>query len=289
MRRTRTKEARGLKLAADKRLLLRGEEGDIILSAAMVGVGPVTRCIPKAGLVGKGVEVFMSSGDRELIEHWLETGEVSLLQADPPEGLGAGSDAAEAPYRLRVSNGLGASPRIVPFLRHTPDSDVTHFQVDFRREAFRPDWTATVEPIWFAGLRHVWADPWFSELGQHNQIIRPHNTTLGLRVTAEKLEICYNRRKGHPPPSESFPFPAPIHSLSEAQETVYFSKDLAPILFNLADADIRDRATIEGNQHVLVFRYGTSVGEFEIAIPTLTEDEAQRDETLFCRWRAPKT
>src|SRR5205807_1218913 len=115
-------------------------------------------------------------------------GEVPLLQAEPPEGLEASPEAVEAPYRLRVSNGSGAPPRIIPFLRHTPESDVTHFQADFRREAFRPDWTTTVEPIWFGGLRR-WADPWFAELGQHNQIIRPHNATLALRVTAEKLEI----------------------------------------------------------------------------------------------------
>jgi hypothetical protein len=143
--------------------------------------------------------------------------------------------------------------------------------------------------MWFGNLRHVWADRWFAELGRYNQIIRPHNATLGVRVTAEKLEIIYNRQKGHPPPSESFPVPSPIKSVNEAQETVYFSKDLAPILFNLADADIKGSAAIEGNRHVLVFRYGTSVGEFEIAIPTLTEDQAQRDETLFCRWRGPNT
>ena len=39
MRRARTKEARGMKVAADRRLLLRGQEGDLLLSAAAVGVG----------------------------------------------------------------------------------------------------------------------------------------------------------------------------------------------------------------------------------------------------------
>jgi len=36
-----------------------------------------------------------------------------------------------------------------------------------------------------------------------------------------------------------------------------------------------------GNEHVLVFRYATSVGEFEVAVPTIDPKTQVRDHTLF--------
>ena len=133
---------------------------------------------------------------------------------------------------------------------------------------------------WFAELRQVWADEWFAGLGRFNQILRPHNAVLELKVTAEKLYIIFNL---HPKtsPFKTVRFPEPIKTLKGTQKTAYFSKDLAPILFNLADAHINGAVTMAGNAHAIVFRYATQVGKFEIAVPTLDAKRKHRDGTLF--------
>ena len=82
-------------------------------------------------------------------------------------------------------------------------------------------------------------------------------------------------------PFETFSFPEPIKTLKRTQITTYFSKDLAPILFNLADAHTDSTVTMAGNAHVIVFRYATTVGKFEIAVPTLDTKRKHRDGTLF--------
>jgi hypothetical protein len=81
------------------------------------------------------------------------------------------------------------------------------------------------------------------------------------------------------PPVESFPFPTPLKSFTKESTVSFLSKDLGPILFNLADAQISDQVTISGNRHALVLSYSTDLGEVEIAVPALQGKE--RDKTLF--------
>src|SRR5260370_38519779 len=80
---------------------------------------------------------------------------------------------------------------------------------------------------------------------------------------------------------EAFEFPEPIKTLKPTKNAAYFSKDLAPILFNLADAHINGAVTMAGNTHAIVFQYVTTVGRFEIAVPTLAAKRKRRDGTLF--------
>jgi hypothetical protein len=274
-------------LTSGKRLLVR--EGDIVLSGAIVGTSPVTRCVPRTPLNGGGNVVFLRSADRELIEQWLETGAISLMRSDPPHGLARVRGEA-ASHVLEVTSGVEQKKKALRFNAHHPDRENTQYQADFKREEFQSDWTVILHPAWFSHLRQVWADRWFASLGRYNQIIRPHNARLVLRVSAEQLEIIFNRQEGgHQSPSEAFPFPDPIKPPPKlVQETTYFSKDIGPVLFNIADAEIEGAVTMAGNKHALVLRYQTPSGDFEIAVPTLNDDETGRDEALFYRWRGTK-
>ena len=133
---------------------------------------------------------------------------------------------------------------------------------------------------WFANLRQEWTDRWFAELGRYNQITRKHNAVLELKVTADELRLVFNR---HPDTSASeiFEFATQIPDLLEPETTAYLSKDLAPILFNLADAPVSGPVAMAGNKHAFVFTYETAVGQFEIAVPTFDEAGEERDGTLF--------
>ena len=81
--------------------------------------------------------------------------------------------------------------------------------------------------------------------------------------------------------SEAVEFPQTMSTLSAPETSRYLSKDLAPVLFNLADAPVSGAVTMAGNDHALLFTYETSVGQFEIAVPTSDEAGENRDSTLF--------
>ena len=275
-----TGEGRGQRLPSSRKLLVRGKDRDILLSGSRVSVSPVTRCILNEALIDKSDTVFLRVIERSQIERWIETGETVLLRAEPKQRLKSAMEYDRASYKLPVSLSTSGFTKFLHFYDHTPDIKSTHYQADFKRAEFKADWSITLDSEWFAILRQNWADKWFAELGRFNQILRPHNVVLKLKVTPRKMYVYFNLQKKQSP-MEAFEFPEPLQMLKRAQETAYFSKDLAPILFNLADAHIKGSVTMAGNAHAIVFRYATQVGKLEIAVPTLDAKRKHRDGALF--------
>ena len=275
-----TEKDRGERLRSAKKVLLRGKDRDILLSGSRVAVSPVTRCVLNEPIIDKSDTVFLRVLERSKIEQWIETKEITLLRAEPKQRLKAASAEEQASYKLAATNTVSGFTKFLHFYDHTPDKNRGHFQADFRREKFKPDWSVRLRTEWFANLRQVWADKWFAELGRFNQILRPHNAVLELKVTPNKLYVVFNVHETGSP-FETFSFPEPIKTLNRTQMTAYFSKDLAPILFNLADAHTNSTVSMAGNAHAIVFRYVATVGKFEIAVPTLDAKRKHRDGTLF--------
>jgi hypothetical protein len=271
-------EGRGDRLRSTKKLLLRGKERDMLLSGSRVSVSPVTRCVLNNPLIDKSDTVFLRVLERSKIEQWIETKEITLMRVEPKQRLKHAGKSDRATYKLPVKNTASGFTKFLHFYDHEPDK--THFQADFRRDKFKADWTVRLDTEWFADLRQVWADKWFAELGRFNQILRPHNAVLEFKIAPKKLYVLFHLQDDHYA-DETFKFPTPIETLNRTEKTAYFSKDIAPILFNLADAQINGAVTIAGNSHVIVFRYATKVGKFEIAVPTLDPKRKHRDGTLF--------
>jgi hypothetical protein len=273
-------EGRGERLRSAKRLLLRGKEQDILLSGSRVAVSPVTHCILNGPLIHKSDTVFLRVMERSTIEQWIETKEITLLRAEPKHRLKRAESAEIASYKLAVTNSVSGFTKFLHFYDHTPDKKLTHYQAYFRLDDFKADWSVKLNREWFENLRQIWADEWFGGLGRFNQILRPHNAVLELKVTDKQLYVIFDLK----PPNASFkalPFPEPVKTFKRMQKTAYFSKDLAPILFNLADAHVNGAVTMAGNAHAIVFRYATRVGNFEIAVPTLDAKRKHRDGNLF--------
>ena len=275
-----TKEDRGERLRSAKRLLLRGKERDVLLSGSRVSVSPVTRCVLNEPLIDKGDTVFLRVLERATIEQWIETKEITLLRAEPKHRLKHAERSESASYKLAVANSISDFTKFLHFYDHTPDKKITHYQADFHRDRFKADWSVKLNGEWFEKLRQIWTDQWFGGLGRFNQILRPHNAVLELKVTDKQLYVFFNLNPKKSP-FETLAFPEPIKTLKRVQKTAYFSKDLAPILFNLADAHINGTVTMAGNTHVIVFRYATQMGKFEIAVPTLDAKRKHRESTLF--------
>jgi hypothetical protein len=265
-------------LPSYKQLLVRGNQSDVILSGSRISVSPVTRCSLSNKLIEGQEVVRLRTENRAQIERWIENGEVAVLtsqhevlQRVPP------SEQAAAKYKLPVINSVSAFQKFLHFYE-IPQDDKTHYQAEFARGSFKPSWSVQVGQEFFSKLREGWADKWFAELGRYNQILRKHNSALQLRISKTGLTIIFNL-VGPKPPSESFSFPSSLTSFGGVQDVCFLSKDLGPILSNLADARIDGKITFAGNSHVLVFNYSTAIGDFEIAIPTLVQ--GKRDASLF--------
>ena len=273
------RKERGRRLSSSMRLFLRGRGREAILSGSIVTASPVTRCILNDPLIDDGDAVFLSSTELGQIERWRETGELALLRAKPERRFERVADSATAAYKLDVTNAITHHTTTLRFTEHSPDKN-THYQVEFLCDLFEPTWGTDVNSEWFANLRQGWTDKWFAGLGRYNQIARKNNAILEVKVTPDKFYVIFNR---HPDaaPSEGFEWPDAIANYTGSETTKFLSKDLAPILFNLADAPVRGAVAMAGNKHALVFTYETSIGQFEIAVPTLDETSMSRDSALF--------
>ena len=139
-------------------------------------VSPVTRCVLAEPLIDEGDAVFLvrvnwprlSSGTRA----------ANSPRCAQTQNLGSSSCAETGLYKLVVTSEITDLTELLQFYRHSPDTNVTHYQADFGREAFEPTWRTTVPAQWFATLRQVWTDKWFAELGRFNQITRKNNAVL---------------------------------------------------------------------------------------------------------------
>jgi hypothetical protein len=223
------------------------------------------------------MSLYLDEADVSQIERWIDTNEIAAMRADPTWRLSSGTDAG-AGHELLVRNFLSGQRHT---LRLRGNNDQTFRRPDFKRGDFTPLWQAQLSSEWFAELDEVWTSKWFAGLGRHNQILRPHNATLLLRVTARDLTMAFNRSADHSA-SETIEFPSPLGGVERVHESAYFSKDLAPVLYRLAKAKLVGPVTMSGNEHVLVFRYTMRSGSFEIAVPTLDASEKHRQTALFC-------
>ena len=78
-----------------------------------------------------------------------------------------------------------------------------------------------------------------------------------------------------------FPRSACLH------KTEHLSKDIAPVLFNLADVHSDGMIEVSGNDQALVFAYKNDLGTFKIAVPTAERKKktAVRNSTAFSEVR----
>ena len=78
-----------------------------------------------------------------------------------------------------------------------------------------------------------------------------------------------------------------ITSLPKGEKSLSLSlrsKDIAPILYNLADTAVTGSIAISGNEQAVLIEFGTDMGRYQIAIPTAIEykrKKADKSQSLF--------
>ena len=157
-------------------------------------------------------------------------------------------------------------PRALSFYDTWRDAGaVLGFQPTFDFSAWKPAWQVEVEPVWFGQLREKLLDGWFASFGGGTQLARATNQAMRLSLDGKQLVIGFNfdPKQDAAGPAASMPFPTG-HDAS----WLHLSRDIAPTLYNIADAEIVGKATLSGNEDAVVISYSTAVAAFSIAVPT---------------------
>ena len=81
--------AKAAKMTNPRRLLIRGKQGDILLSSMRSDVGAVTRCVPNQSLLPKHINAYMKTNERGIIEQWVTDNQIWLMSAHAHDKLTA--------------------------------------------------------------------------------------------------------------------------------------------------------------------------------------------------------
>lgn len=256
-------------LKAPSKLLVRGAQGDVVLSGTKTHVSVVTSCRPAKPLIDANDQVFLRVMERSVIERMLDTGEIHLLKVSPKTGLKPASADAKYTYQLSLDNGISNKAQTLHFYDAKQKAGMlTGFQVGFEFDDWSPDWKFSVEPIWFAKMREQMLDEWFSSFGAGKQPKRTSNLIMQAMVTGTTFGLKFNMHDEESAPQRYFDAKVEFKATSQTYQTNHLSKDIAPVLYNLADVHSDGLVEVSGNSGAMVFAYKNDLGSFATAVPT---------------------
>lgn len=281
--------AKAAKMTNPRRLLIRGKQGDILLSSMRSDVGAVTRCVPNQSLLPKHINAYMRTNERGIIEQWVTDNQIWLMSAHAHDKLTAVKNERFI-FRLDLTN--TALPKSKATTLHfyeqgrAEDADAVTTQTDFKFSEFQPLWSAQLDTKWFVNLRATFLDKWFRQMGKNTQLKRENNWKFKFDVKAKSISITYDMDATGIVPVRDFVAHTDVAPKSAISFEVR-AKDIAPILYNVADASAVGSILVSGNDNAVVIAYQTEVGSYTIAIPTWAErqlaDGKKTSPLLFFR------
>jgi hypothetical protein len=252
-----------------RRLLLRGNEGDILFSALGCELSVVVICKPTLHL-GVKASVYLKPSMCTMLEDAICSGSFELMRSKPSDRLKSVSGKPHSHLLKIQDHALGKGRKLLFYpIGCKQVGPEQGWQTDFNEENFHPEWKADVDAGWFAKLRAEHLDVWFSTLGRDKQVKRKNNQLFELAVNREQFVLRYNIDATGNAPTHAMSVCASFEEEVDSWTCAVRSKDLAPVLFNLADVPLQGMTEISGNAEALVVKFKTAMGEYVIAIPTV--------------------
>ena len=189
-------------------------------------------------------------------------------------------------FTLQISNKFNSRSHMLHFYEQgrANNNATTNNQGDFNWAAFKGTWKTKVDVNWLVKLRAEFLDEWFSKLGKSTQIARDNNYVFTLNFTDKKLNIKFNIGKTGGSASRSFDLVTALPKGDKSLSLTLRSKDIAPVLYNLADTAVSGSIAISGNEQAVLIEFKTDMGRYQIAIPTASEykrKKADKSHSLF--------
>lgn len=156
----------------------------------------------------------------------------------------------------------------------------SHFNFD----GFRSSWSTLIDRVWIEGLRKVFVTDYFQTLGAKNQISRENNRIWRIKVSSDAITFGYNIDATGNAATDQFATAVRFAADVSNFLCLVRAKDIGPILYRVADMDLRGQVTLAGNDQAIVLQFSTSKGEYSIAIPTIVaNNNAPIAPSLFCK------
>jgi hypothetical protein len=263
-----------------RRLLLRGNEGDILFSGVGCDLSVVVICKPTLKL-GVMNSVYLKPSVCNIVEDAICTGSFELMRSKPSDRLKTVSGKPHS-HELAIQDHALGKVRKLQFypIGHKQAETEEGWQTNFDVGSFQPEWKAEVDAGWFTKLCAEHLDEWFSTLGRDKQIKRKNNQLFEVSVSREQFIIRYNIDATGNAPTHTMSVNVSFEDEAAGWKCLIRSKDLAPVLFNLVDIPLLGMAEISGNAEAVVLKYKTTLGEYVIAVPTVGQ-ATDAPTTLF--------
>ena len=277
--------------ANNRRLVLRGH--DILLSARRMDASVVTILKPKHKLVGKVTdEQYLRPTSLRTIEEWIENKTIAARKTTPSNKLGPAAENTAANAMVTVHNTATTRKDNRLFfydVHRKEDNPDSTGQAEYAGGAFKRAWSFSASRAWLMSLRSKFLDEWFRYAASGKKLKRWEHSFFDIKVTPTKIIFGFEIDDTETFPTRSID----LESAAKLGSKTTFnfrvsSKDLAPILYNVSDLSVAGAIKFEGDEHVMVLTFATEMGQYTIAIPTVTgkTKRLDRDATHFSLYAA---
>lgn len=257
-------------------LMLRKVWEDVLFSSLRSQRSVVTLCKPRIFIGDKHRNIYLKTNERYAIETYIENGEIELMSAHPASSLKRVHDEKYI-YMMTIENKFNNSKKNLHFYEHGRERDNPQLksQTEFHFFAFKPKWKCAVDVGWLDNLRADWLDNWFVTLGRDKQLKRENNATFQLQICKTAIRFTYNMDDTGIAPTHNADVDVEFLDKAKEHKITARSKDLAPVLFNIAELPIDGTINVSGDDDAIVFEFTTDVGDYQIAVPTFDEKLAK--------------
>jgi len=267
-----------------KRLLFRKQQRDIVLSENRTNCSVVTVVKPKLSVLASSKDVFLRVQDRRYLEQAIiQQQDLSIYTSNEKTKVPVLRDVeVKASHKLVLENKLLRSRRAIYFYALDTVNESSRAQADVNAEYVEAAiWTATLDKLWIENLYVGFVGSWLTEYGEH--ITRPKHKTIKVEFGRTQIVFKHYGERGNLTTS-SKPFDiANVANGSKQIKPLFLTKDLMPVLANLAAADIIGNVKIAVNEDVLTLAYKTALANYTVSVPTCTAS-AKRNSAAFAAY-----
>ena len=267
-----------------KRLLFRKKQGDIVLSENRTACSVVTVVKPKVSILASSKDVFLRVQDRRYLEQAIiQKEDLSIYTANDKDKVPVLRDTdVSASHRLIIENKLLKSRRAIYFYGLDAVGEESRAQADVNADYAEPEiWTATVDKLWIENLYSAFVGRWLNEFGGH--ITRAPRKTVRMELGLTQLVFKhFGEKENLTTASKAFEI-ANVGKGSKPIKPIFLTKDLLPVLGNLAATDIVGNVKIAVNEDVLTLSYKTALAAYTTSVPTCTAN-AKRKSAAFAAY-----
>jgi hypothetical protein len=270
-KKVKTAEGEVLSVKQYKRVLFRKQQRDIILSENRTNCSVVTVVKPKVSILASSKDVFIRVQDRRYLEQAIiQQQDLSIYTANDKTKVPVLRDTdVKASHKLVLENKLLHSRRAIYFYALDTVGEHSRAQADVNSDYAEPAlWTASVDKLWLENLYVGFVGGWLDAYGVH--ITRPKYKTLRVEMGRTQIVFKHTGERGNLTTASKVFDVKTVGKASKPIKPMFLTKDLMPVLANLATIDIVGNVKIATNEELLTLTYKTALASYSVSIPTCT-------------------